>query len=99
MKKLQILVLLILASCSNKNEIQKVAELSCGQCQFELKEGGCDLAVKFDDKAYFIDGFGIDDFGDAHDLNKGFCNVVRKGQVTGEIVDGRFLASNIKLID
>jgi hypothetical protein len=54
MKKILILSLLILAYCSNKKEIKQVAEVSCGQCKFELhSEDGCSLAVRFDDKAYF----------------------------------------------
>lgn len=100
MKKILILSLLILASCSNKNEISKVAEVSCGQCQFELdSKNGCDLAVRFDDKAYFVKGFEIDDFGDAHDKITGFCEVIRKGEISGEVVDGEFIASSIKLTD
>lgn len=98
MKKILILSLLILASCSNKNEIKQVAEVSCGQCKFDLdSEDGCSLAVRIDDKAYFVEGFSIDDFGDAHDEHTGFCEVIRKGEVTGEIVDNKFVANSIKL--
>lgn len=99
MRSLFIIGIVLFASCSTKNEVKLVAEISCGQCQFDLKEGGCDLAVRFDNKAYFVDGFGIDDFGDAHDENTGFCNVIRKGDITGKIVNNKFLASQIKLSD
>lgn len=100
MKKILIFALLILAACSNKKEITQIAELSCGQCKFDLdSESGCSLAVKIDDKAYFIDGFNIDDFGDAHDINTGFCNVIRKGKVRGKVEGERFIASHIKLVD
>lgn len=99
MRSLFIIGIVLFASCSTKNEVKLVAEISCGQCQFDLKEGGCDLAVRFDNKAYFVDGFGIDDFGDAHDENTGFCNVLRKGDITGKIVNNKFLASQIKLSD
>ncbi|OAD45478.1 DUF6370 family protein [Polaribacter atrinae] len=100
MKKLIVLSLLILASCSNKKEIKQVAEISCGQCQLHLdSEEGCSLAVRFDDKAYFVDGFGINDFGDAHDENIGFCNAIRKAEITGVVENGRFFASDIKLME
>ncbi len=101
MKKLLLLSILFIGlSCADKQkEVKHVAEISCGQCKFDLEGGGCSLAVRFDDNAYYVDGFGIDDFGDAHDLKKGFCNVVRKGEVTGIVKDGKFIASAIKLTD
>ena len=101
MKKLLFLsILTIIISCSNKKEITQVAEVSCGQCKFELEsEAGCSLAVRIDDKAYFVEGFKIDDFGDAHDKHTGFCNVIRKADVTGFLENGKFVASSIKLVD
>ena len=62
-------------------------------------EAGCSLAVRFEDKAYFVEGFKIDDFGDAHDEHSGFCNVIRKAEVTGTIIDDKFVASSIELVD
>ena len=101
MKKILFLSVFIIAfSCSNKKEVIQVAEISCGQCQFELdSQNGCDLAVRIDNKAYFIDGFDIDAFGDAHDEHTGFCEVVRKAEVTGVVENGRFKASAVKLVD
>jgi hypothetical protein len=100
MKKFIVLSLLILAACSNKQEIKQFAEISCGQCQFELdSKNGCDLAVRINDKAYFVEGFGINDFGDAHNKTTGFCEVIRKGEVVGIIENDKFIASSIKLID
>ena len=101
MRKILILSLLLLAiSCSNKQEIAQVAEISCGQCQFELdSENGCSLAVRIDNTAYFVDGFNIDSFGDAHDKHTGFCEVVRTASVAGVIENGRFKATSIELID
>lgn len=77
----------------------KTVEIACGECQFKLKGKSCDLAVRIDGKAYFVDGKGIDDFGDAHDEKHGFCNVISKAKVTGEIVNGRFKAKNIELLE
>ncbi len=101
MKKILLLSIFIIAfSCGNKKEVKQVAEISCGQCQFDLEsEEGCSLAVRFDDKAYFVDGFNIDDFGDAHDKHTGFCEVVRTGEISGKVIGGRFVSSSIKLID
>ena len=100
MKKIIVLSLLILASCSNSKEVKQLAEISCGQCQFALdSQNGCDLAVRIDDKAYFVDGFNIDAFGDAHDEHTGFCEVIRKAEVTGVVENGRFKATSVKLVD
>ncbi len=77
---------------------KQIVEASCGQCNFGLKsQKGCDLAVRIDGKAYFVDGTGIDDHGDAHNPD-GFCMAVRKAKVKGEIQGDRFKASYFKLL-
>lgn len=98
MKKLVLLSVFIFLACSESKEKTFVAEVACGQCQFELSgQAGCDLAIKFEGKAYFVDGAHIDDFGDAHDKNSGFCEVVRKAEVRGKLENNRFVASSIVL--
>tara|TARA_R110002124_G_scaffold128299_2_gene289146 strand:+ start:1075 stop:1389 length:315 start_codon:yes stop_codon:yes gene_type:complete len=101
MKKILFLSIFMIAiSCSNSKEVKQVAEVSCGQCKFELvSEEGCSLAVRINEKAYFVEGFKIDDFGDAHDEHTGFCNVIRKAEVTGKVIDDKFVASSIELVD
>ncbi|MFC0603167.1 DUF6370 family protein [Winogradskyella pulchriflava] len=90
----------LIVACANPKTEKQIAEVSCGQCQFGLtSQKGCDLAVRIDDKAYFVDGANIDDFGDAHDVESGFCEVIRKGEIEGEIVEGRFKVTNIKMLD
>lgn len=85
-------------STSKTTEINQIMEVSCGQCNFKLKsQKGCDLAVRLNGKAYFIDGTKIDDHGDAHAAD-GFCNAIKKAEVRGTIIDGRFKASYFKLI-
>lgn len=79
-----------------KKKIQ-VVETSCGECQFKLEGKGCDLAVRIDGKAYFVDGTDIDSHGDAH-ANDGFCKAVRKAEVQGEVVNNRFKVSYFKLL-
>ncbi len=76
----------------------KVAEISCGECNFKMKGKSCDLAVRLEGKTYFVDGKKLDEFGDSHDEHNGLCNVVKKATVTGEIVNDRFKATDIKLI-
>ncbi|AOW21127.1 DUF6370 family protein [Urechidicola croceus] len=101
MKKLLLIITLFsIFSCSQKKNEIITAEVSCGQCQFGLKsQEGCDLAIRIDEKSYFVDGANIDDFGDAHDEHTGFCEVVRKGNVSGSIVNNRFQVSSIELIN
>jgi hypothetical protein len=75
----------------------QVVEASCGECQFKMEGSGCDLAVRIDGKSYFVDGAKLDDHGDAHS-QQGMCNAIRKARVTGEIKDGRFVASAFELL-
>ena len=79
-----------------KKAILKV-EASCGQCKFGLPGKSCDLAIRINGKAYFVDGSNIDSHGDAH-AEDGFCNSIRKAEVQGQIVDKRFKATYFHLI-
>lgn len=74
------------------------ADASCGQCQFGMKGQGCDLAVRIDGRTYYVDGAGINDFGDAHAAD-GFCEAIRKAEVQGEVVNDRFELSYFKLVE
>ena len=76
----------------------QVVEAACGECQFGMEGKSCDLAVKMDGKSYFVDGTSIDEHGDAH-AKDGFCNRIRKAEVQGEIVNGRFRASYFRLLE
>ena len=80
-----------------KNKELLTVEAACGQCKFGLPGKSCDLAVRINGQAYFVDGSHIDSHGDAH-ADDGFCNTIRKAQVQGEIVDKRFKASYFKLL-
>lgn len=90
-----------LTSCDTSSEATvepMVVEASCGQCQFDLPGKGCDLAVRFDGAAYYVDGAAIDDHGDAH-AHDGFCNAIRSARVEGELVDGRFQATSFEVVE
>lgn len=75
----------------------QVCEASCGECQFNLEGKGCQLAVRINGKAYFVDGTTIDDHGDAH-ATDGFCEAIRKAEVQGEVINDRFKVTYFKLI-
>ena len=82
----------------NTISIHQVVEAACGQCQFGMTEkSGCDLAVRIDGKAYFVDGTNINEHGDAH-AHDGFCQVTRSANVKGKIIDGRFKSASFTLI-
>lgn len=104
MKKLNLLLVVLVylaVSCqqktANMEKEAQVVEASCGSCKFGLKADDCSLAVKIDGEAYFVDGSGIDDHGDAH-AEDGFCNAVRKAEVKGKMVNGRFQSTYFKLL-
>ena len=76
----------------------EVLEVSCGQCNYGMNDAkGCDLAVKIDGKAYWVDGKTIHDLGDHHAAG-GLCTTTRKAEVIGAVNDGRFKASYMKLL-
>lgn len=87
------------SGATGKVENPVVVEAGCGQCLLGLKgeKKGCDLAVRIDGKSYFVDGFTMKDFGDAH-ADDGMCNTTHQAKVTGEVVNGRFVASSFKLL-
>lgn len=102
MKNLFSIVLLftaLLSSAQEKKEVLKpqIVEVSCGECNFGMKGKSCDLAVRIDGKTYFVDGTKIDDHGNAH-AKDGFCEMIRKAEVTGEIVNNRFQATTFILL-
>jgi hypothetical protein len=78
---------------------KKVYELesACGTCMFKMQGKTCKLAVKFNNKDYYVEGTGIDDHGDAHDKD-GFCNAIRKAKVQGDVVGDKFQVTYFELI-
>ena len=99
MKNLVLFITLLSFTFGFSQERKKqVVEAACGQCQFKMKDKkGCDLAVRIDGKSYFVEGTKINDHGDAH-ADDGFCNVIKKAEVIGEVKDGKFVVSYFKLL-
>ncbi len=105
MKLITLLLVLMMAAGhtnaqkSKKPEmVLKNVEAACGECKLGMKGQGCNLAIRVDGKSYFVDNTKIDDHGDAH-ADDGFCNKVRRADVTGKIVRGRFVASEFTLLE
>lgn len=75
----------------------QVVEAACGQCRLGLPGKDCNLAVRLNGKAYFVDGTTIDEHGDAHAAD-GFCQAIRKAEVKGTVVNDRFKVTEFKLL-
>jgi hypothetical protein len=74
-----------------------LVEAACGQCRLGLPGKSCDLAIRLNQTAYFVDGTSIDSHGDAH-ARDGFCQAIRQAMVQGEIVNNRFQATYFQLV-
>ncbi len=83
-------------AAQDKAVVDRVVEAGCGECQFGLEGDGCDLAVRIDGKAYWVDGTDIGYHGDAH-ADDGFCNATRPAKVSGTIHGDRFTATSFEL--
>lgn len=79
------------------SELNEVADASCGICNFKMTGDECALAVKINDKFYYVEGSAIDEHGDAH-AEDGLCSAIRKAKVTGQIKNGVFVATSFQLI-
>ncbi|NQV16817.1 hypothetical protein HQ531_15240 [bacterium] len=76
---------------------KQIVEIACGECMFGLPGDDCDLAVRIDGRAYFVQGTHIDDHGDAH-AGDGFCNAIRQAEVKGELIGEVFNVTDFRLI-
>ena len=84
-------------SVSDSSKEVLIVEAACGQCRLEMPGNSCDLAIRINNKAYFVDGTDIDSHGDAH-AQDGFCNSIRKAKVQGQIINNRFKATYFQLL-
>jgi len=92
---------LLLVGCATRTPVAlatpTVVDAACGECLFGLPGKGCDLAVRVEGRSYYVDGVDMDSLGDAH-AKDGLCEVIRKAKVTGEVRNGRFMASTFELL-
>lgn len=81
----------------NPDAALHTVKTSCGECNFGLPGDDCTLAIRMDDKTYFVQGTHIDSFGNAHG-DDGFCNAIRKAEVQGTVKDSFFVVSYFRLL-
>lgn len=95
------LVITLLISCGTtkeiKNPIEGTHEISCGMCNFDMTGDECALAVRIDDKTYYVEGSTLQDHGDEH-ADDGLCTGIRKAKIKGQIKRGVFMADSIKIL-
>lgn len=61
-----------------------------------MKFIACELAIKINGKAFFVDGANIDEFRDAHAENE-LCVVTAEAHVIGKIEGERFTVHSFEL--
>ena len=92
---------LLLGGCASRPvaglPTSTVVEAACGECMFGMKGSDCDLAIRMNGHGYFVDGVNMDSLGDAH-AKDGMCKAIRKARVTGQIKEGRFVATSFELL-
>ena len=77
----------------------QTVEAACAMCQFKVKtEKGCAMAVKIDSKVYLVEGVDKKEFGEMHSDN-GYCKVMKKALVSGQIKKGKFVATSFKYVE
>ncbi len=100
MKKVIVMFLLMFSVSIFAQKIQnQTVEAACGLCQFKVKsDKDCHMSVKIDNKIYHVKGIDESVFGDAH-AETGYCNVIRKAVVSGEVKKGKFNATSFKFAE
>ena len=101
MKNLILVFLLaISATLFGQKKIEnKIVQTGCGMCMFKEKSAkGCAVFVKIDDQFYAVQGVDKKVVGTGHE-DDGYCKVIKKARISGEIKKGKFYATSFSYID
>ena len=100
MKKILFAFLFLFSVSIFAQKIQnQTVEAACAMCQFKVKtDKGCAMSVKIKDKVYVVEGIDKKEFGEMHSAD-GYCKVMKKAIVSGEIKKGKFVATSFKYVD
>ncbi len=72
---------------------EQIVEVACGTCKLGLDGEGCKLAVKIDEKAYYVDGVDIETYAE-----DGLCSIIKKAKVEGVLADNTFKATKVEIV-
>lgn len=77
----------------------KVVQTGCGMCMFKVNSAkSCGVYAKIDNQFYEVIGLDKKVVGTGHEAD-GYCEVVKKARVSGEIKRGKFYATSFKYIE
>ena len=73
---------------------EQTVQVGCASCTYKMAGiKGCVTAAKIGDTAYLVTG------GDLNAHKSGLCKAPKQAKIVGQVQDGKFVASSIKLID
>lgn len=100
MKKFLFAFVLLFSVSIFAQKIQnQTVDAACAMCQFKMKTDiGCAMAVKIDNKVYLVEGIDKKEFGEMHSAD-GYCKIMKKALVSGEIKKGKFYATTFKYVE
>lgn len=100
MKKFLFAFVLLFSVSIFAQKIQnQTVDAACAMCQFKMKtDKGCAMAVKIDNKVYLVEGIDKKEFGEMHSAD-GYCKIMKKALVSGEIKKGKFYATTFKYVE
>lgn len=77
----------------------KIVQTGCGMCMFKAKSAkSCSVYVKIDDQFYETVGVDKKVTGTGHEAD-GYCEVIKKARISGEIKRGKFYATSFSYIE
>ena len=100
MKYLLPLIILIISCISLQNRkttISEVVETACGLCFFDMTTDECRIAVKINDKSYFVENTSIKEYCDPNE-KESLCSGIKSANVIGKIKHGVFIDEKFEII-
>lgn len=101
-KLIALLSMGLLLGCGEKQpKVKPIAlqevDAACGLCHFGLSASACQLAVKVDGGAYFVEGVEEIPHEEMH-KEGGICMTIRRAKVSGRIDRDKFVALSYELL-